>query len=50
VHLDDELKVDLPLPHLLYLCVEDSMLTGIKFNAMNLKTYVYKGWRLFPGN
>lgn len=45
MHLDDELKVDLPLPRLLYLCVADSMLTGIKFNAMNLKTFVYKGWR-----
>lgn len=44
-HLDDELKVDLPLPRLLYLCVADSMITGIKFNAMNLNTLVYRGWR-----
>nr|TKW20409.1 hypothetical protein SEVIR_4G086100v2 [Setaria viridis] len=44
-HLDDELKVDLPLPRLKYLCVADSMITGIKVNAMNIETFVYKGWR-----
>ncbi|CAL5046649.1 unnamed protein product [Urochloa decumbens] len=44
-HLDDELKVDLPLPRLLYLRVADSMITRIKFNAMNLETFVYRGWR-----
>nr|TKW20407.1 hypothetical protein SEVIR_4G085900v2 [Setaria viridis] len=44
-HLDDELKVDLPLPCLLYLCVAHCRITGIKFNAMKLQTFECRGGR-----
>lgn len=44
-HLDDELKVDLPLPSLLYLSVAHCRVTGIKFNAMKLKTFNCRGSR-----
>ncbi|KAJ1258485.1 hypothetical protein BS78_10G079300 [Paspalum vaginatum] len=44
-HLDDELKIDLPLPRLLYLCVAYCRITRIKFNAMKLKTFDCRGGR-----
>ncbi|CAN6352750.1 unnamed protein product [Urochloa humidicola] len=40
--LDDELTVDSPLPHLLYLRVEFGF-TRIRFNAVNLATFEYQG-------
>ncbi|TVU12169.1 hypothetical protein EJB05_45799, partial [Eragrostis curvula] len=46
-HVHDELKVDLPLPRLLYLCVAYCRITRIKFNAMKLKTFVCAG-SLYP--
>uniref|UniRef100_A0A0D9VUE0 SWIM-type domain-containing protein n=1 Tax=Leersia perrieri TaxID=77586 RepID=A0A0D9VUE0_9ORYZ len=42
-HLDDELKVDCPLPHLLHLEVLHCRITKIKFCAMKLSSFVYKG-------
>ncbi|CAN6198402.1 unnamed protein product [Urochloa humidicola] len=44
-HLDDELKVDLPLPCLLYLFVAHCKITRIKFNAVKLQTFECKGSR-----
>ncbi|XP_039842869.1 F-box/FBD/LRR-repeat protein At1g13570-like isoform X3 [Panicum virgatum] len=44
-HLDDELKVDLPLPSLLYLSVAHCRVTGVKFNAMKLKSFNCRGSR-----
>ncbi|CAM0148431.1 unnamed protein product [Urochloa decumbens] len=42
-HLDDALMVDTPLSHLLYLRVDCSKLTKIKFNAVNLAIFEYYG-------
>ncbi|KAM0843577.1 hypothetical protein ACQ4PT_057611 [Festuca glaucescens] len=42
-HLDDELKVDHPLSCLLHLHIAHCEITKIKFNAMKLKTFVYRG-------
>ncbi|RCV30763.1 hypothetical protein SETIT_6G121400v2 [Setaria italica] len=42
-NINDELTVDGPLPHLLYLYVENCKLTEIKFHAVNLATFKYEG-------
>uniref|UniRef100_A0A0D9VUD9 SWIM-type domain-containing protein n=1 Tax=Leersia perrieri TaxID=77586 RepID=A0A0D9VUD9_9ORYZ len=41
--LDDELKVDRPLPHLLHLEILYCRITKTNFYAMKLSTFVYKG-------
>uniref|UniRef100_A0A8I6XNV7 F-box domain-containing protein n=1 Tax=Hordeum vulgare subsp. vulgare TaxID=112509 RepID=A0A8I6XNV7_HORVV len=42
-HLNGELKVNGPLPHLLYLKIASCRLTNIAFNAVNLATFEYRG-------
>lgn len=42
-HLEDELKVDHPLSCLLYLHIAYCEITKIQFNAVKLKTFVYRG-------
>ena len=41
--LNDELKVDHPLPYLIYFNVEYCKTTKIELHAVNLTTFVYKG-------
>ncbi|GJN29361.1 hypothetical protein PR202_gb17583 [Eleusine coracana subsp. coracana] len=47
-HVNDELKVNVPLPCLLYLCVAYCRMTRIKFNAMKLQTFVWGGGNPYP--
>ncbi|XP_047071642.1 F-box/FBD/LRR-repeat protein At1g13570-like isoform X1 [Lolium rigidum] len=42
-HLNDELRVEHPLNHLLYLRVVNCAITKVEFNAARLSTFVYKG-------
>uniref|UniRef100_A0ACD5T7Z7 Uncharacterized protein n=1 Tax=Avena sativa TaxID=4498 RepID=A0ACD5T7Z7_AVESA len=42
-HLDDELKAEQPLSCLLHLHIAYCEVTKIQFNAVNLKTFVYRG-------
>uniref|UniRef100_A0ACD5TEH1 Uncharacterized protein n=1 Tax=Avena sativa TaxID=4498 RepID=A0ACD5TEH1_AVESA len=42
-HLEDELKADHPLSCLLHLHIAYCEVTRIQFNAVNLKTFVYRG-------
>ncbi|KAM3318588.1 hypothetical protein ACQJBY_036004 [Aegilops geniculata] len=42
-HLNGELKVNGPLPHLLYLKIATCRLTNIAFHAVNLATFEYRG-------
>ncbi|TVU12166.1 hypothetical protein EJB05_45796 [Eragrostis curvula] len=46
-HVDDELKVDLPLSRLQYLCVAHCRITRIKLIAVKLETFVVGG-SLYP--
>ncbi|EMS58191.1 hypothetical protein TRIUR3_25917 [Triticum urartu] len=42
-HLNSELEVNCPLPHLLYLKIVSCNITSIVFDAVNLVTFKYKG-------
>ena len=42
-HLNGELKVNGPLPHLVYLKIESYEITSISFHAVNLATFEYRG-------
>ncbi|XBI74511.1 hypothetical protein VPH35_068044 [Triticum aestivum] len=42
-HFNGELKVNGPLPHLLYLKIASCRLTNIAFHAVNLVTFEYRG-------
>ncbi|KAM3318589.1 hypothetical protein ACQJBY_036005 [Aegilops geniculata] len=42
-HLNSELEVNCPLPHLLYLKIASCNITSIAFDAVNLVTFKYKG-------
>ncbi|KAF7066823.1 hypothetical protein CFC21_072758 [Triticum aestivum] len=45
-HLNGELKVYSPLPHLLYLKIVSCDVTSIAFDAVNLATFEYKGMKV----
>ncbi|KAF7078989.1 hypothetical protein CFC21_083312 [Triticum aestivum] len=42
-HLNCDLEVNCPLPHLLYLKIVSCIITSIAFDAVNLATFKYKG-------
>ncbi|KAM3280520.1 hypothetical protein ACQJBY_047358 [Aegilops geniculata] len=42
-HLNCDLEVNCPLPHLLYLKIVSCSITSISFDAVNLVTFKYKG-------
>uniref|UniRef100_A0A8I6Y521 F-box domain-containing protein n=1 Tax=Hordeum vulgare subsp. vulgare TaxID=112509 RepID=A0A8I6Y521_HORVV len=42
-HLNGELKVSGPLPHLLYLKIASCNFTSVEFHAVNLATFEYRG-------
>ncbi|CAM0947334.1 unnamed protein product [Alopecurus aequalis] len=42
-HLNDELRVESPLSHLVYLRVVNCMITKVQFHATRLSTFEYKG-------
>uniref|UniRef100_A0A0E0HMF0 F-box domain-containing protein n=1 Tax=Oryza nivara TaxID=4536 RepID=A0A0E0HMF0_ORYNI len=45
-HIDDELKFDRPFTRLIYLQVIHCQITKIEIDAVNLKAFVYKGFKL----
>jgi len=46
--LEDELIVDRPLSHLLYLRIAHCAMTNIELHAAKLRTFIYKGTQLMP--